>query len=364
MMTYPYIEIHTDRIRDNARVVCEHCGRNGIDVAGVVKFSDGDTEIARAYYEGGCKEIASSRVLHLKELRQKYPQIPTLLIRLPTISEAEEAVRWCDTSLCTCAQTLEALNDAARKQDKIHKVILLLDVGDLREGVMTEEELVALASTAEEMPHIYLRGIGSTFGCFGSVLADKDNLARLVQAAEMIEAILGRKLETISGGSSSSLLALDRGEVPARVNHLRIGGFIANPMNMRLNRGYVLPGTHDDTFFLKTQVIEANEKPTCPQNQTGHNWAGNAIVYEDRGIRRRCIAALGEADVGDVTKLIPVDGALRIMGGSSDHLIIDTSESQINYQVGDVVTLRMQYGVLLHAFTSRLVEKYFAEEDK
>ena len=152
-------------------------------------------------------------------------------------------------------------------------------------------------------------------------------------------------------------MALGRGEVPAGVNHLRIGGFIANPMNMRLNRHFTLPGTNEDTFFLKAQVIESNEKPTCPQNQTGKNWAGNAIVYEDRGIRRRAIAALGEADVGDVTKLIPVDAGMRIMGGSSDHLILDTADCEKDYRVGDVVTFRMQYGAMLHAFTSRLVEK-------
>ena len=363
-MTYPYLEIHTDRIRNNARAVCQYCGKSGIDVAGVVKFSDGDPDIAKAYYDGGCREIASSRVLHLKELRQKYPEIPTLLIRLPMVSEAEEAVRWCDTSLCTSAETLKVLNDAAEKQGKVHKVILLLDVGDLREGVMTEEELVTLAVEAEKLSHITLRGIGSTFGCFGSVLADEENLTRLVRAAELVEKAVGHKLDTISGGSSSSLLALQRGDIPSRVNHLRIGGFIANPMNMRINRKFTMEGTAEDTILLKAQVIEANEKPTCPQNQTGKNWAGNAIVYEDRGIRRRCIAALGEADVGDVNKLIPVDEGLHIMGGSSDHLIMDTADSKTDYAVGDIVTFRMQYGALLHAFTSRLVEKTIVGEDE
>ena len=356
-MTFPYIEIHADRVRENARVVCDYCAQSGIDVAGVIKFSDGDTEIARAYFEGGCKEIASSRVLHLKELRQKYPQIPTLLIRMPMECEVEEAVRWCDTVFCTSVETLQLLENAAARQEKTVRVLLILDVGDLREGVTMEEELVALAVEAERLPHVALRGIGSTFGCYGSVLADRENLTRLCKAASLVEEAVGHKLNTVSGGSSSSLMALDRGEVPAGVNHLRIGGFIANPMNMRLNRHFTLPGANEDTFFLKAQVIESNEKPTCPQNQTGKNWAGNAIVYEDRGIRRRAIAALGEADVGDVTKLIPVDAGLRIMGGSSDHLILDTADCEKDYRVGDVVMFRMQYGAMLHAFTSRLVGK-------
>lgn len=361
---YPYLEIHTDRVEENARVVCDRCRENDIGVAGVIKFSDGSTDIARAYYAGGCREIASSRITHLRELRQASPEIPTLLIRMPMACEAEEAVRWCDTSLNTNAETLRLLDAAAQKQGKRHGVILLLDVGDLREGVMTEQELCELAALAENLEHIYLRGIGSTFGCFGSVLPDRENLTRLAAAAELVEKQIGRKLETVSGGSSSSLMPLCRGEIPAKVNHLRIGGFIANPMNMRINRGFALPGMREDTFFLHAQIIEACEKPTCPKNQTGHNWAGNAIAYEDRGIRRRAIAALGEADVGDLSKLIPVDGKLRILGGSSDHLILDTADSERDYRVGDTVAFRMQYGALLHAFTSRLVGKKFLGKEE
>ena len=363
-MTYPYIEMNLDHVKDNARAVCDYCAQSGISVAGVVKFSDGDTDIAKAYFDGGCPEIASSRVTHLRELRQAYPEIPTLLIRMPMACEVEEAVRWCDTAFCTSFETLHLLEDAAAKQEKTVRVLLILDVGDLREGVMTEDELVALAVEAEKLPHIALRGIGSTFGCYGSVLADRENLTRLCKAAELVEKAVGHSLETVSGGSSSSLMALSRGEVPARVNHLRIGGFIANPMNMRLNRHFTLPGTNEDTFFLHAQIVESNVKPTCPQNQSGKNWTGNTVVYEDLGIRRRAIAALGEADVGDVTKLIPVDQGIRIMGGSSDHLILDTAESEKEYAVGDVVTFRMQYSAMLHAFTSRLVVKNIVGKDE
>lgn len=363
-MTYPYIDIHYDRIRSNAGTVSEYCRKCNISLAGVIKFSDGSVEMARAYYEGGCAEIASSRVTHLKEIRQALPEIPTLLIRMPMACEVEDAVRYCDTVFCTCRETLQLLEKSAEKQGKICKVLLILDVGDLREGVMTEGELCDLAMEAEKAPHIHLRGIGSTFGCFGSVLPDRENLTRLCAAAELVEKAIGRPLETVSGGSSSSMMPLCRGDIPAKVNHLRIGGFICNPIGMHHYRNFTLPNMTEDTFFLKAQVIEANEKPTCPEKQTGKNWAGNALVYEDLGIRRRCIVALGEADVGDVTKLLPVDPHIRIMGGSSDHLILDVADCQSNYQVGDVIEFRMFYGALLHAFTSRLVGKNVTGKDE
>lgn len=356
-MVYPYLEISTASIRQNARAVCDFCSKNGIDVAGVIKFSDGCLEMSRTYYEGGCKEIASSRVMHLKELRQSMPEIPTLLIRMPMASEIEETVRWCDTSFCTSSFTLQRLEDAAAKQNKRHGVLLVLDVGDLREGVISEIELCELAQEAESLPHIYLRGIASTFGCFGSVLPDHENLTRLALAAKQVENLIGRKLETISGGSSTSLMPLSRGEVPAGINHFRVGGFIANPIGMKQCWSFTIPGITLNTFFLRAQVIECNEKPTCPEKQSGHNWSGDAIEYLDLGIRRRAIVALGEADVGDVTKLIPVDEGIRIMGGSSDHLILDIADAKQDYQMGDIITFRMYYGALLHAFTSRLVGK-------
>lgn len=360
MSEYPYLEIHTDTIRRNAETVCRVCREHGIDVAGVVKFSDGRPEIAKAYRDGGCVEIASSRTAHLAEIRQAYPALRTLLIRIPMLCEAEEAVRCCDCSLNSELTTLRALNEAAEKLNRVHQVILLLDVGDLREGVMTEEELLSLALEVERnMPGLRLRGIGSTFCCYGCVLPTKTNLTRLADAAERIENAIGRPLETVSGGSSSSMMPLLRGEVPPKINHFRIGGLIANPIGMRLNRGFTVEGMSEDTVLLHAQVIENNVKPTVPIGEGSINWAGNAVHYEDRGSRRRAVAALGAADVGDVGKLIPTDDRITILGGSSDHLLLDIEDCGGDYPVGSELVFRMFYDSLLRSFISRTVREEY-----
>lgn len=365
MTQYPYIEIDLERMRQNAERVCHFCHESGIDVAGVIKFSDGCPKIARAYSEGGCAEIASSRLSHLRRIRETDPAIRTLLIRAPIPEDAEETVRFCDTSLNTELKTLTALNEAAEKLGRRHKVILMLDVGDLREGVMTEEELCTLATAVEKnMPALELRGIGAGFACFGSVLPDRENLTRLSNAAELIGQRIGRPLDTVSGGSSGSLVPLLRGEMPAGINHLRIGGYIANPLTMRLNRGFALPGMSEETFLLHARVIEANRKPTCPEKRSGRNWEGKTVEYEDRGIRKRVIAALGSADAGNLTNLIPTDEGVKILGGSSDHLILDTEDASREYSVGDEVCFRMRYENLLRAFLADEVKKVFSEEKR
>jgi len=122
---YPVLRVDLEAIRQNAQVMCQLCGRRGIDVAGVIKFSDGDLNIARAYSEGGCKQIASSRTVHLEQIKRTMPQVQTMLIRIPMTGEVEDVVRWCDLSLNSEVSILRLLDQAAAEQGKTHGVILM-----------------------------------------------------------------------------------------------------------------------------------------------------------------------------------------------------------------------------------------------
>lgn len=358
--SYPYLEVQLDQICRNARVMAELCRGHGIQIAGVVKFSDGSAEIAQAYHAGGCAQIAASRTIQLEEVKTALPQATTLLLRLPMLSEIEETVRWCDISLNSSIQTLAALEKEAQRQAKTHQVILMLDVGDLREGVPQPDDLCCLARAVEtHMPHLKLLGVGATFTCYGSILPDNNNLGALVQAAEQVERTIGRKLDIISGGSSTSLIPLLGGEVPERINHLRLGGSIANPRAIRLNRGVSIPGLCEDACLFHAQLIEVNRKPTRPYGVSSINWKGNAVEFADQGVRRRGIAAMGAADVGDLFQLFPMDERIRVCGGSSDHLVLDLENCLGAYEVGDEVIFRSFYGPLLYAFSTRHVAIHY-----
>lgn len=144
-LRYPILDVDLGVIRNNASVMTNLCRRRGIDVAGVIKFSDGDLQIARAYHEGGCRQIASSRTVHLRRIKEAMPEVTTMLIRIPMPSEAVDVVRWCDLSLNSEESVLRALNEAAGKHDVVHGVVLMLDVGDRREGVYGEDRLLEMA---------------------------------------------------------------------------------------------------------------------------------------------------------------------------------------------------------------------------
>ena len=356
--TYPRLDVNLDAMEQNARAICALCGKQGIRVAGVIKFSDGSIPVARAYASGGCAQIAVSRAVHLGPIKTALPGMETMLIRIPMLSEMETVARDCDIVLISEKDSLIALDDAAARLGTCPGVVLMLDVGDLREGVTDIGDLCALASFAEaELKHLRLRGVGTGFACMSGVLPDPEKLNLLAEAARRVERVIGRKLDIVSGGSSIDLPLLMSGvKFPPEINHLRVGGVIANPCSIRVNRGVIFPGTREDTVTLSAEVVEVQTKRSCPPDGGGKNWSGETVQMVDRGMRRRAILALGSQDIGDAAKLIPLCPGVSVVGCSSDHTVLDVTDSAEDWRVGRTVSFRMLYPPLLCAFSTRHVE--------
>ena len=348
----PALEVNLDAIRTNAEVLTGICAKNGIAVAGVIKFSDCDPEVARAYAAGGCAQLAVSRAKHLKTLKEACPEKETLLTRGPARCDIEDTARYADLSLHSDPDVLRLLDEAAGKFGTRPGIILMLDVGDLREGVDNIDELVELAKLTESLPNLNLRGIGTNHACLNGVLPTWDNLTFLVSGAKAVEQAIGRKLDYISGGSSINLLLLKDGinAMPPEINHLRLGGTIANPMNIRLGRGLVFPGTREDTVRITAEIVELHEKASAPKGST-KNWAGQEVVREDKGRRLRAILAIGSQDVGDAATMIPLDEGVEMVGCSSDHTIVDVTDTGRTWKSGDTLTFKVRYANMLYAFT-------------
>ena len=355
---YPVLDVNLDAIRTNAQVLCGLCAKNGISVAGMIKFSDADLHVAGAYRDGGCAQLGVSRARHLQALKEAFPQTETLLTRSPTRGELEACARYADLSLHADADVLKALNEEAGKWGACPGIILMLDVGDLREGVDNIPALVELARLCEHLPNLRLRGVGTNHACMNGVLPTYENLSFLIEGVEAVEAAIGRRLELISGGSSINLLLLRDGinQMPPRINHLRLGGSIANPMNIRVNRGLSFPGLREDTMHLTAEIVEIHEKDSAPKGQSTKNWAGESVTRTDKGRRLRAILALGSQDVGDSSVLLPVDSGVEVVGCSSDHTIVDVTDSGKPWKSGDTLTFQVRYANMLYAFTGQHVQ--------
>lgn len=358
MIKYPMLTIDLKKLHNNTNVIVDLADKYNIGVAGVIKGFNAIPEIVDEMVKGGCQQIASSRLHHLSETKKRHKSIPTLLLRLPMLSEIEYVINHCDMSLNSEKETLFALDREAKKQHTTHGVILMVDLGDLREGVMTYEEVLALSLLVEnKLEHLELLGIGTNLGCYGTVQPTIKNLTKLSAMAEQIETEIGRELEFVSGGSTTSLPLLVKGDIPAKVNHLRIGDGIINPSDLIVDWKLTIEGLEKDTFTLKAQVIEKNTKPTYPIGEMFLDAFGNEGHYIDRGLRKRAILGVGNQDVGDCLQLIPKDDRTEVIGGSSDHTIVDIEDAIIDYRIGDIMKFNLLYQGVLFLTGSPYVNK-------
>ena len=353
-MGLPEIVINTQKITQNTQAVLALTEPLGIEVIGVTKVFLGEPRIAQALLQGGVRMLADSRLENLEKLRAAFPQMPLMLLRLPGLSQVEATVRLADISLNSEVSILQALSQEALRQKKIHRVIVMVDLGDLREGVWPEE-LSQVLKESLAMPGIRVEGLGVNLACYGGVIPTAENLGRLVELAEGLEKEFGIALPVISGGNSASLPLLLNKTLPTRVNQLRIGEGIA--LGRETVKRELLPGATGDTFILRAEILEAHEKPSVPVGKIGQDAFGAIPEFKDEGWQRRGILALGRQDVPP-DGLIVRDTRLKIIGASSDHLIIDLSRA-LELGVGAVVEFNLTYGGLLGAMTSPYVAKRY-----
>lgn len=221
---YPQLEVDLSILRSNARQVITRCQQQGIRVCGVVKGVDGLPEVARAMRLCGAEELGTSRLEQVERCRAAGVGGPWLLIRIPGLSELPDVVRLCETSLQSERVTLDALEEECVLQGKTHRVIVMADLGDLREGFWDKDEMVDVCVHVErELPHVELAGVGVNLTCYGSTKPTPEKMQALLAIAARIEKRIGRKLEIVSGGATSSYTLVHWGTMPAGINHLRIG---------------------------------------------------------------------------------------------------------------------------------------------
>ena len=339
MRQYPQLEFDLALLRSNADAVISRCRGMGIRVCGVVKGVDGMPEAARVLRAAGAAELGTSRLEQVAKCRAAGVPGPWLLIRIPGLTELPDVVALCETSLQSEWPTLLALEEECLRQNKTHRVIVMTDLGDLREGFWDKKELVDVCERVErDLPHVHLAGIGVNLTCYGSTKPTPEKMNELVGLARQVEQRIGRKLEIVSGGATSSFTLVHWGTMPAGVNHLRIGEAILLGKDLQVDWGIRdMDYLRMDALTLRAEVVEVKDKPTYPIGEFAIDAFGRAIL------------ALGRADVGELESLIPREPGLTVIGGSSDHCIVDVEDCPRRLQVGDIVEFSLCYSHMLYA---------------
>ncbi len=318
---------------------------------GVSKAVLGEPLIAEAMIQGGVSYIADSRIENIQRMKKAGIKTPLVLLRT-ALSQAELVVQNADMSLNSEIETIKKLSHFAQAYNKTHQIILMVEMGDLREGILAPD-LPLFIKEVLSLPNIKLVGLGCNLACYGGIKPDDQNMNRLTELVAAAQIEFNLNLDLVSGGNSANFDWFQSTKDIGEINNLRIGESILLGCET-VNRTPIL-GLHIDVFKLFAEVIESKEKQSVPSGTICQDAFGQTPTFEDQGSFQRVILGLGRQDV-EVSGLKPM-GQLSLLGASSDHIILKSPNNKL--QVGDEVSFSLDYAALLSAMTSPFVKKKF-----
>jgi predicted amino acid racemase len=351
-MSAPRLRIELDKIARNARHLRALYGSKGVRVTAVTKGVCGSLEVARSLLRGGIRSLGDSRLANIEKMREAGLRAQFVLIRSPMLSQAERVVELADVGLNTELSVIRSLGRQAIKRGRAHCVILMVELGDLREGIMPSD-VEPTVDQVLDLEGVELVGIGTNLACFGGTRPTGAKMRELGAIAHRLQQKHGLQLEFVSGGNSANYQWFVSTSDVGLVNHLRIGESIllgCDPLTRE-----PIPGLYTDAFTLSAEVIELKTKPSKPYGDIAQDAFGHVPTFEDKGYTNRAILALGRQDV-DVSAIQPRVDA-DVIGASSDHLILGVWDPRL--AVGMEVQFDLEYSALLRAMTSPYVEKTY-----
>jgi ornithine racemase len=349
-MSTPRIEINIKKIAHNAKTLSRLYASKGIDVIGVTKVVCGNPHVAATLVQNGIKTLADSRIANIRKMSKAGIKAEFLLLRTPLLSQVKTVVQYADISLNSELTVIKRLSKFAETYQTIHKIILMVELGDLREGIMPSD-LEETVKEVLELNGVEIVGLGTNMACFGGIKPDENKMQDLSSIARNIEEKFNITLKYVSGGNSANYNWFMSTKDVGRINNLRLGESIY--LGCETLGRKPIPGLYTDAFKLVAEVIESKIKPSIPYGEIFQDAFGNVPKFKDRGKIKRAILGIGLQDV-HVSGLTPRSD-FEILGASSDHIIIDANN--IELKIGDEVDFNLNYGALLSAMTSPYVLK-------
>jgi predicted amino acid racemase len=348
----PRLEINLHKIQENARILVENLAVKGISVTGITKASLGCPKIAKVLLSAGVNALGDSRIQNIMRMRNADITAPITLIRTPMMSQIEQVVEHATISFNTELDVINALSESAQKVGKNHGIILMLELGDLREGIMPED-IEGIVSKTLKLPNIKFKGIGANLACRSGVVPDAKNMKELSDMANSLDAIFGFKMDIVSGGNSANLGWALKSLNIGRINNLCLGESFLLGLDPLTRKP--IEGLYTSAFTLMAEVIESKIKPTKPWGKIGQSAFGKLPPIKEQGNISQILLAIGEQDT-DPSGLTPPLG-MEILGASSDHIIVKADKHSIT--IGNKISFKPNYAALLRAMTSPFIEKCF-----
>ena len=349
-----FIKLNKAKLQHNYSFLNDLFSERNIHWGVVSKLLCGNKLYLKELIDLGVKEIHDSRISNLRTIKAIAPQVQTVYIKPPAKRSIANVIRYADVSFNTESVTIKMLSDEAKKQNKQHKIIIMIEMGDLREGVMGDH-LLLFYQKIIELPHIEIVGIGTNLNCLSGVMPTQEKLVQLSFYKQLIEAKFNIKIPLVSGGTSVAVPLMLKNAPLLAINHFRIGEalFFGND----LFTGKLIKGMKPDVLTLYAEIIEITHKPNIPIGELGENVAGKKFEIDETKdeFSFRAILDIGLLDM-QPQHLTPDDSNLTIIDASSDMLVIDLGQSK-DYKVGSLVVFHLKYMGALGLLNSEYIEK-------
>ena len=348
--------INLDALKHNLTVVNGWMDSHGAEWIAVIKALCGHEDTFRAMHLMGVRAVGDSRLENLRTVSEVLGDTQSWYLRGPSPTDVRNVVRYANVSLNSEIHTIEKLDEAARAMGKVHGIIIMVELGDLREGILPGG-LVKFYEEIFELPNINLLGIGANLGCLAGAVPTVDQLMQLILYRELLELKFQKKLPLISAGTTAVLPLYLDDLLPKAINHFRVGEALF--LGADLIHGGTLPEMRDDAVILETEISEIKEKGLAPMVETAQVSRFDQEQAEDLFPGQRGYRALVDAGYldTDVDGLTPVDQAHRIAGASSDITVVNLGGEPNGLKVGGKIRFKVNYSALLRLMSGKYIEK-------
>lgn len=351
-----FIQLDRKKFEHNYHYLDQLFDKHNMDWSIVTKLLCGNREFLDVVLDTDIKEICDSRIKNLKRIKSLKPEVQTVYIKPPAKRAIPNVVKYADVSFNTESKTVELLSKEAVKQNKVHRITIMIELGDLREGIMGEH-LTSFYQKVFDLPNIEVVAIGTNLNCLHGVMPSRDKLIQLSLYKQIIELKYRKEIKWITAGTSVVVPLLFRKQVPKAINHFRIGETLFFGNN--LFTGKAVKGMKTNVLKLNSEIIEITEKPKVPIGQLAENPSGEVFKVEQSDYGKTSYRAILDIGLLDVTTdfLIPDDSKITIVNASSDMLVVDLGQTKKNYKVGDYISFQLKYMGALRLMSSDYIEK-------
>jgi predicted amino acid racemase len=351
-----FLKFNKEKLKHNYQFLDELFKKHQIDWAVVTKLLCGNETYLREVLKLGVREVCDSRLSNLAQIKKLAPDVQTVYIKPPPKGSIEEVIRYADVSFNSESEIIKMLSEEAVRQGKTHRVTIMIELGDLREGIMGDH-LIDFYEKIFELPNIEVVAIGANLNCLHGVMPSQDKLIQLSLYKQLIEAKFGQNISWITGGTSVVLPLLERNQVPKGINHFRIGESLF--FGVDLWTGKTIGGMEANILKLYAEIVEITEKPKVPIGELAVNPAGDVHEVEEADYGKTSYRAILDIGLLDISPeyLIPDQANIEIVNASSDMLIVDLHDNPDGYSVGDLVAFNLKYMGALSLLNSDYIDK-------